>query len=82
MDRDELVRLAGEQALLKKELSDLGAEQNRDKQALQNLHNDVDRKPNWLQGGLALLHRLDERQRTMADGYRRLGEYKRLTGLD
>jgi hypothetical protein len=82
MDRDELVRLAGEQALLKKELSNLSAEQNRDKQALQNLHSDVDRHPNWLPGGLALLQRLAERQRTMADSRRRLDEYRSLTGLD
>ena len=82
MDRDELVRLAGEQALLKKELSTLAAEHNRDKLKLQNLHNDVDRVPNWLEGGIALLRSLNERQRTMADGHRRLAEFKKLTGLD
>ena len=82
MDRDELVRLAGEQALLKRELSNLTAEQNRDKLTLQNLHNDVDRVPNWLEGGIALLRRLDERQRTIGDGYRRLSEFKKLTGID
>lgn len=82
MERDELVRLAGEQALLKKELSSLIAEQNRDKQVLQNLHNDVDRVANWLEGGLALLRRLEERQRTIGDGYRRIAEFKKLTGID
>ena len=82
MDRDELVRLAGEQALLKKELSTLAAEHNRDKLKLQNLHNDVDRTANWLDGGIALLRRLDERQRAMADGHRRLAEFKKLTGID
>ncbi len=82
MERDELVRLAGEQALLKKELGTFSAEHNRDKLTLQNLHNDVDRVPNWLEGGLALLRRIDERQRTMSDGYRRLSEFKKLTDID
>ena len=82
MDRDELVRLAGEQALLRQELRDLAAQHNRDKLLLQNLHNEVDRTANWLDGGIALLRRLDERQRAMADGYRRLSEFKKLTGID
>ena len=82
MDREELVRLAGEQALLKQELNALAAAHHRDKLALQNLHNDVDRVPNWLDGGIALLRRIDERQRTTADGYRRLAEFKKLTGID
>jgi hypothetical protein len=82
MDRDELVRLAGEQALLKNELSNLRAEHGRDKLTLQNLHNDVDRVPNWLEGGIALLRRIDERQRTIGDGYRRMAEFKKLTGID
>lgn len=82
MDRDELVRLAGEQALLKKEIGNLTAEQNRDKSTLQNLGNDIDRKADWLDGGIALLRRLDERQRAVGDGYRRLSEYKKLTGID
>ena len=51
MDRDELVRLAGEQALLRQELRELAAQHNRDKLLLQNLHNDVDRTANWLDGG-------------------------------
>lgn len=82
MDRDELVRLAGEQALLKQELSTLSAEQHREKNTLQNLTNDIDRKAYWLEGGIALLRRLDERQRAIGDGYRRLSEFKKLTGID
>ncbi|MCF8156334.1 MAG: hypothetical protein K9K35_10050 [Rhodoferax sp.] len=82
MDRDELVRLAGEQALLKQELTRLTAEQHREMLTLQNLHNDVARKANWLEGGIALLRRLDERQRTTTDIYRRLSEFKKLTGIE
>lgn len=82
MDREELVRLAGEQALLKQELSRLTAEQNREKSTLQNLHNEVERKSGWLDDGIALLRRLDERQRTTSDAYRRLAEFKKLTGID
>ena len=82
MDRDELVRLAGEQALLRQELRELAAHHILDKLLLQNLHNDVDRTANWLDGGIALLRRLDERQRAMADGHRRLAEFKKLTGID
>lgn len=82
MDREELVRLAGEQALLKKELSQLSGEQNREINLLRNLGNDVGRNPNWLEEGIALLQRVDERHRATADGYRRLAEYKKLTGLD
>lgn len=82
MDHEELVRLAGEQALLKQELNRLNAEQNREINTLRNLGNDVSRKANWLDDGIALLRRLDERQRATADAYRRLAEYKKLTGID
>lgn len=82
MDREELVRLAGEQALLKQELGRLSAEQNREKNTLQNFGNTIDRTSGWLEDGIALLRRLDERQRTTADGCRRLAEYKKLTGID
>lgn len=82
MDRDELVRLAGEQALLKKELSALNAEQQREIGILRNLGNDIGRNPNWLEEGTALLRRLDERHSTIADGYRRLAEFKKQTGID
>ena len=42
----------------------------------------MDRVPNWLEGGIALLRRIDERQRTIGDGYRRMAEFKKLTGID
>ena len=65
MDREELVRLAGEQALLQKDRSDLASAFNRDKLALQALQNDVNGShvpltPQWLQGGIQLLTRLQE----------------------
>lgn len=82
MEREELVRLAGEQALLKKELSTLNGEQNREVNLLRNLGNDIGRNPNWLDEGIALLRRLDERHRATQDGYRKLAELKRQTGID
>ena len=75
MDRDELVRLAGEQALLKQELNTLGAEQNRDKQALQNIMSDIGRTNDWHATGTKLLDRLKEREDKMANGHARLHEY-------
>ena len=82
MDREELVRLAGEQALLKQELAKLSGEQNREVNLLRNLGNDIGRTPNWLDEGIALLRRLDERHRATADGYRRLAAFKQQTGID
>lgn len=82
MDREELVRLAGEQALLKKELSDLSTAQNADLTKLRNLANDVGRVANWAEGGIALIRAIEQRQIDIATGYRRLGDYKRQTGLD
>lgn len=82
MDRDELVRLAGEQALLKKELSDLSTAQNADITKLRNLPNDIGHKPNWAEGGIALIRAIEQRQIDIATGFKRLGDYKRQTGLD
>jgi hypothetical protein len=82
MQRHELVRLAGEQALLKAELARLSTEQSKDISQLQTLGSDIGRDPNWLEAGTALLQRLDERHRTRTEGYRRLAELKRLTGID
>ncbi|MEG0921325.1 MAG: hypothetical protein RSD57_13575 [Comamonas sp.] len=81
MDRDELVRLAGEQALLKRELDTIGAEQNRDKQALQNIMSDIGRTIDWHATGTQLLDRLKEREDKMANGYARLREYAKSTGI-
>lgn len=82
MDREELVRLAGEQALLKQEMSTLNAEQNRDLGMLRNLANDVGHKTDWHERGTQLLDRLRDRQLKIADGYRRLQELSKLTGIN
>lgn len=81
MDREELVRLAGEQALLKQELSKLNAEQQRDLIALRNLPNDIGHRPDWHATGVQLLDRLRERQQHTAEAYRRHGELAKLTGI-
>ncbi len=81
MERDELVRLAGEQALLKQELQRLNAEQHRDLNALRNLPNDIGRAKDWHARGVELLNRLHEREREIADGYQRAANYSKLTGI-
>ena len=82
MDRDELVRLAGEQALLKQEMSTYSAEQNRDLGVLRNLANDVSHNQNWHERGVQLLDRLRDRQLKIADAHRRLSELSKLTGIN
>jgi hypothetical protein len=82
MDRDELIRLAGEQAILKRDLGALNAEQQRDLQALRNLPNDVAHSPDWYERGQQLLTRLRDRQLQLADGQRRAAELARLTGIN
>ena len=82
MERDELVRLAGEQALLKKELSELNAEHQRDITALRNLANDIGRTTGWRDRGVELLNRMHEREERIALGQRRHGELGKLTGKE
>ena len=81
MHRDELVRLAGEQALLGQELKQLSAEQHRDKQALQGIFNDIGRTTDWHARGTQLLDRIKEREDKMAAGQSRLREYSKSTGI-
>lgn len=66
-DRDELVRLAGEQALLSRDL--------------RNLPTDMALHADWHTKGTALLDRLRDRQQQMAMGHQRLAELARLTGI-
>ena len=80
-DRDELVRLAGEQALLSRELRNLNADQQRDLLALRNLPTDMVLKTDWHAKGTALLDRLRDRQQQMATGYQRMAELARMTGI-
>lgn len=84
MEHDELAKLAGEQALLKKEYTELSAVFNRDKEALLNLYSEINGghgKTTWLEGGIALLQRLHNTQTELSDLYRRLNELGKLTGL-
>ena len=82
MDREELVRLAGEQALLKQELSKLSAEQQRDLTALRNLPNDIGRSNGWHERGTQLLDRMHAREQQMAGEHLRLRGLSKLTGID
>jgi len=82
MDREELVRLAGEQALLKQEMSTCNAEQNRDLSILRNLANDIGHSSDWHARGVQLLDRLRDRQLKIADAHRRLSELSKLTGIN
>jgi hypothetical protein len=87
MERDELVRLAGEQALLAQAVNTLSAQHTRDKQALQGLANSVQsgnfggRNSTWLQDGIALLTRLHETQLQLRDMNGQLNDLRKLTGL-
>lgn len=82
MERDELVRLAGEQALLKKELSNISARKQRDMQELRNLPNDIGFKDGWHQRGIELLNRLKDVDEEISRGHQKLRELAKLTGID
>lgn len=82
MERDELVRLAGEQALLSKDVQKLSAEQNRDMQTLRNLPNDIGRTTGWRDRGVELLNRMHERETEIATARHRLREYAKMTGIN
>ena len=83
MEHEQLVKLAGEQALLKKELQSINAEQQRDLLALRNLPNDIGHSgSDWHARGVQLLDRIRDRQQQTAEGYQRLREYAKLTGID
>lgn len=81
MDREELVRLAGEQALLNRDLQKLRADQERDLNALRNLAGEIGRDPQWFDRGTSLLARLRERERELADGQERVRQLSKLTGI-
>lgn len=80
-DRDELVRMAGEQALLKRDNDTLTAAQQRDQLALRNLVNNLTTSPDWYARGTELLNRIQERQTQTALNYQRLAELSKLTGI-
>ncbi|AQZ99100.1 hypothetical protein B5M06_13385 [Comamonas kerstersii] len=81
MDRQELIRLAGEQALLRREVEELSAQKNRDMQALRNLPAQIGFSNNWHSDGIAILDRLKDAESKLANGYARLHELSKLTGI-
>lgn len=83
MDRDELVRLAGEQALLNKERSELAAQHNRDQQAIITLSNTIREaaNPQWLESGKALLERIHNTKNQLNSLDARIRDLQKLTGL-
>lgn len=82
MEHEQLVKLAGEQALLKKKLQGINAEQNRDLLALRNLANDIGHSSDWHARGVQLLDRIRDNQQQSAEAHRQLREYAKLTGID
>ena len=80
-DRDELVRLAGEQTLLKQENATLTAAQQRDLQALRNLVSNLTLNPDWHARGTRLLNRIQQREIQTALNAQRLTALAQLTGI-
>jgi len=80
-DRDELVRLAGEQALLKLDNDALCAAQQRDLQALRNLASNLPLNSDWHARGTELLNRIQQRETQTALNAQRLATLAKLTGI-
>lgn len=80
-DRDQLVRLAGEQALLKRDNEVLQAAQQRDLQALRNLVSNLTLNPDWHARGTELLNRIQQREVQTALNAQRLAALAQLTGI-
>lgn len=80
-DHDELVRLAGEQALLFKTLCDLNSDFQRDLLALCNLHTDIAFNAHWHDKGVSLLNRIRDRQLQIANHHQRLVALAKVTGI-
>lgn len=80
-DRDELVRLADEQALLSKTLCNLNTDFQRDMLALLRLPTEIALRADWHTKGTALLDRLRDQQQQMAMGQQRLAALAKLTGI-
>lgn len=80
MDHEELVKLAGELALLLKERCNLSAVFNRDKQTLLDEINSG-HKTTWLVDGIALLQGLKKTQTEICNLNSRITELAKLTGL-
>lgn len=80
-DRDQLVRLAGEQALLKQENTALTAAQQRDLQALRHLVSNLTLNPDWHARGTELFNRIQQREAQTALNAQRLAGLAQLTGI-
>lgn len=80
-DRDEHVRLAGEQALLKRDNEVLQASQQRDLQALRNLVSNLTLNPDWHARSTELLNRIQQREAQTAINAQRLAALAQLTGI-
>lgn len=83
MDREALVRLAGEQALLSKERADLAATHQRDLHAISGLSNTARDAANaqWLDAGKALLERIHATKVQLDSLDARINDLRQLTGL-
>jgi hypothetical protein len=84
MDRDELIRLCGEQALLQKERSELNSAFLRDKAGLQSFCNRLNTglaAGGWLDGEIERLKRLHDQQARLNELDARIAALQRMTGL-
>jgi len=82
MEHEELIRFAGEQALLRQELKRLDAEQARDIKALRELPSKIEmHDTDWFEKNERLLLSLHERQQRIVSGYSRFRELMKITGI-
>jgi hypothetical protein len=84
MERDEHLRMVGEQTLLNRDAAQLRSQFNRDKQSLLGLYNAVHSgaiNQAWLEDSIALLTRIHDTQQQLQAMEGRLVEMRRLTGI-
>jgi hypothetical protein len=83
MDKDALIKLAGEQALYQSEHDSLLAPFNRDRVSLSGLSNTSNSAgdPEWLASGCKLLERIHSNKARIDALSIRIAELKKLTGL-
>lgn len=84
MDHDELLRLRGEQVTIERELREVSAQLNGERQALLALVNRLpmlNAEEDWLDGERARLQRIRDLQLSISDIRRKLAALKQVTGL-
>jgi hypothetical protein len=83
MDHDELVKLAGEQALLSKRNKELSAENERGRTQLSNVANGYRNAadPKWVEEGKALIDRLHTNKIEIDRLTARIADLAKLTGI-